>query len=233
MFEGFTQETSKFLWELSFHNERPWFLEHKEQFERVLNRPFKALAEDTVKRMQELFPDRPMLAHVSRIYRDARRLFGRGPYKDHLWFTVKGDGNYQMGPMFWFEIHAATYSYGLGFFDVTPAEMERFRRTVDADPARFERLAKQIQRDGRFRVIGQEYSRVKGGYDEPVRSYYNRKVLGLECQRDFGGDLLSPELPEILAQAYRSLMPMHDYFLSVHNAAKAAGETWESRRSHG
>jgi len=183
--------------------------------------------------MQELFPDRPMLAHVSRIYRDARRLFGRGPYKDHLWFTVKGDGNYQMGPMFWFEIHAATYSYGLGFFDVTPAEMERFRRTVDADPARFERLAKQIQRDGRFRVIGQEYSRVKGGYDEPVRSYYNRKVLGLECQRDFGGDLLSPELPEILAQAYRSLMPMHDYFLSVHNAAKAAGETWESRRSHG
>ena len=233
MFEGFTQETSEFLWELSFHNERPWFLEHKEQFERVLNRPFKALAEDTVKRMQELFPDRPMLAHVSRIYRDARRLFGRGPYKDHLWFTVKGDGNYQMGPMFWFEIHAATYSYGLGFFDVTPAEMERFRRTVDADPARFERLAKQIQRDGRFRVIGQEYSRVKGSYDEPVRSYYNRKVLGLECQRDFGGDLLSPELPEILAQAYRSLMPMHDYFLSVHNAAKAAGETWESRRSHG
>ena len=26
MFEGFTQETSEFLWELSFNNERPWFL---------------------------------------------------------------------------------------------------------------------------------------------------------------------------------------------------------------
>ena len=142
MFEGFTQETSEFLWELSFHNERPWFLEHKEQFERVLNRPFKALAEDTLERMRELYPDKDMQAHVSRIYRDARRLFGRGPYKDHLWFTVKGDGNYQEGPMFWFEIHAATYSYGLGFFDVTPAEMERFRRTIDADPARFERLAR-------------------------------------------------------------------------------------------
>lgn len=233
MFEGFTQETSEFLWELSFHNERPWFLEHKEQFERVLNRPFKALAEDTLEKMCRLYPDKDMQAHVSRIYRDARRLFGRGPYKDHLWFTVKGDGNYQEGPMFWFEIHAATYSYGLGFFDVTPVEMERFRRTIDADPARFERLARQIQRDGRFRVIGQEYAREKGNYPEPVRSYYNRRYLGLECQRDFGGELLSAELPEILADAFRSLMPMYDYFLSVHNAAKAAGETWETRRSHG
>ena len=34
MFEGFTQETSEFLWELSFNNERPWFLAHREQFER-------------------------------------------------------------------------------------------------------------------------------------------------------------------------------------------------------
>ena len=25
MFEGFTQATSDFLWDLSFNNERPWF----------------------------------------------------------------------------------------------------------------------------------------------------------------------------------------------------------------
>lgn len=33
MFTGFTKQTSEFLWELAFNNERPWFLEHKEQFE--------------------------------------------------------------------------------------------------------------------------------------------------------------------------------------------------------
>ncbi|MBP3622661.1 MAG: DUF2461 family protein, partial [Oscillospiraceae bacterium] len=47
MFEGFTTQTSDFLWELAFHNERPWFLAHKEQFEQLLNRPLKALAADT------------------------------------------------------------------------------------------------------------------------------------------------------------------------------------------
>ena len=50
MFEGFTQETSEFLWELSFNNERPWFLAHREQFERCLNRPFRALAQESLRR---------------------------------------------------------------------------------------------------------------------------------------------------------------------------------------
>ena len=85
MFQGFSKETGEFLWELSFHNERPWFLEHKEQFERVLNQPFKALAQETAELLQARFPDMQVQCHVSRIYRDARRLFGRGPYKDHLW----------------------------------------------------------------------------------------------------------------------------------------------------
>ena len=45
MFRGFSKETSEFLWELSFNNERPWFQAHKEQFELCLNEPFKALAQ--------------------------------------------------------------------------------------------------------------------------------------------------------------------------------------------
>ena len=88
MFEGFTQETSEFLWELSFNNERPWFLAHREQFERCLNRPFRALAQESLRLLSERCPERDFRMHVSRIYRDARRLFGRGPYKDHLWFTL-------------------------------------------------------------------------------------------------------------------------------------------------
>ena len=103
MFEGFTTQTSDFLWELAFHNERPWFLAHKEQFEQLLNRPLKALAADTAALMEQRFPSRGFKLHVSRIYRDARRLFGRGPYKDHLWFSLKSNEILLEGPMFWFE----------------------------------------------------------------------------------------------------------------------------------
>ena len=145
MFEGFTGQTSNFLWELAFNNERPWFLEHKAEFERVLNTPFKALAADTAELMARRFPSRSFRLHVSRIYRDARRLFGRGPYKDHMWFTLKGNDILLEGPCFWFELGAAEYSYGMGFYSATAAQMAAFRRKVDANPARFERLAKAIE----------------------------------------------------------------------------------------
>lgn len=220
MFSGFTQETSAFLWELAFHNERPWFLAHKEEFERVVNAPFKALAEDTLARMEERFPEQDFRLHVSRIYRDARRLFGRGPYKDHLWFSLKNSAALLEGPMFWFEIGAADFSYGMGFYSATPAQMEHFRRLVDANPARFERLVRPIMNDADFTVTGEEYKRAKGRHEgDVIDAWYNRKRLGVEVSRDFGGEALSSTLPQTLAAAYAKLVPLYAFFLEFYRAA--------------
>lgn len=216
MFEGFTTQTSDFLWELAFHNERPWFQAHKEQFELLLNRPFKLLAEDTAVLMAQRFPRRYFKLHVSRIYRDARRLFGRGPYKDHLWFSLKSDEILLEDPMFWFEIGAADFSYGMGFYSATPAQMAAFRRKVDANPARFERLARAVMQEKTFRITGEEYARPKGQRSEIIDQWYNRKSLGIEVSRDFGGDIFRAELPEILVDCFEKLMPMFDFFMEVY-----------------
>ena len=215
MFKGFTPQTSNFFWELAFNNERPWFLEHNEEFEQVLNTPFKALAEDTAELMARRFPDRSFRLHVSRIYRDARRLFGRGPYKDHMWFSLKDNDILLEGPCFWFEVGAADYSYGMGFYSATAAQMAAFRRKVAANPARFERLAKAASRAG-FSVTGEEYARPKGKISPLIDQWYNRKRLGLEISRDFGGDILSPELPELLADSFEKLLPMYDFFMEIY-----------------
>lgn len=215
MFEGFTAQTSNFFWELAFNNERPWFMAHKEEFERILNTPFKALAADTAELMEQRFPARSFRLHVSRIYRDARRLFGRGPYKDHLWFSLKDNDILLDGPFFWFEVGAADYSYGMGFYSATAAQMAAFRRKVDANPARFERLAKAVMRSG-FTVTGEEYARPKGHRSQIIDQWYNRKRLGLEICRDFGGDILSPELPELLVDSYEKLLPMYDFFMEIY-----------------
>ena len=215
MFEGFTAQTSNFFWELAFNNERPWFMAHKEEFERILNTPFKALAADTAELMEQRFPARSFRLHVSRIYRDARRLFGRGPYKDLLWFSLKDNDILLDGPCFWFEVGAADYSYGMGFYSATAAQMAAFRRKVDANPARFERLAKAVMRSG-FTVTGEEYARPKGHRSQIIDQWYNRKRLGLEICRDFGGDILSPELPELLVDSYEKLLPMYDFFMEIY-----------------
>ena len=216
MFKGFTKKTSDFLWELSFNNERPWFLEHKEEFEEVLNRPFRELAKETFELFCLRNPELNCRLHIARIYRDARRLHGRGPYKDHLWFSIKKTVALLEGPTFWFEIGAADYSYGMGFYSATAEQMGRFRRLVDANPAAFERLAEDVMRHGEFKIFGEEYKRPRGNYEGIIGQWYNRKQLGLECTRDFGGDVLSPKLPEILVDSFEKLMPMYEFFLKFY-----------------
>ena len=89
MFTGFSDATIDFLWELRFHNERPWFLEHKQVFLDTLDRPMKALAAEVTAALEQAYPQRKWYLHVARIYRDARRLHGSGPYKESLWFTLR------------------------------------------------------------------------------------------------------------------------------------------------
>ena len=215
MFEGYTQQTIDFLWDLRFHNERSWFLEHKEEFLAYVDVPTRALAAELTEKMTRAYPRLELECKVSRIYRDARRLFGRGPYKDHLWFTLKDNDILLEGPCFWFELGAADYSYGMGFYSATAAQMAAFRRKVDANPARFERLAKSVMKTG-FAVTGEEYARPKGHRSQIIDQWYNRKRLGLEISRDFGGEVLSSELPVLLADSFEKLLPMYDFFMEVY-----------------
>ena len=151
MFTGYTDQTVDVFWGIRFNNDRAWFAEHKQEFQDAVMTPTKALAGELYDWFQEQYPALGLNLHISRIYRDARRLFGRGPYKDHLWFSIKHGSILLEGPMFWFEIGAADYSYGMGFYSATPSQMEAFRRSLDANPARFERIVRKIERGGGFR----------------------------------------------------------------------------------
>ena len=221
MFTGFTKQAGDFMWELAFNNERPWFMEHKAQFEALVNTPMKALAAETAELMRKRCPERELCMHVSRIYRDARRLFGRGPYKDHLWFMIYDESVKNDGPVFWFEFGKGEYGYGMGFYDATSAQMEAFRKMVDANPARFERLAESIE-GSEFTVHGEEYKRKKAERGGVIGKWYNRKRIYVSFYRDFDGTGLEADFPQRLCDAFMRLMPMYDYFTEFYNAAPPA-----------
>ena len=208
MFQGFSKKTGEFLWELAFNNERPWFLAHKDEFEEYVNAPFKALAEECFALMEQRYPALDCRVHVSRIYRDARRLFGRGPYKDHLWFTLWTGEDRHNSPVFWFELSPASYSYGVGFYTATAEQMAALRRYIDANPAEMERLAKRAGKS-EFHLEGEPYKRLKKDVGEVLNPWYNRKWISLCAEYDHGGALYTGELPQVLLDAYEKLMPVY------------------------
>jgi len=212
MFTGFTQETSDFFWELQFHNERPWFLEQKPRFERAVRAPFAALAQETFERFLAFAPKgRDWILHVSRIYRDARIPSVRGPYKDHLWFSIEEGRAIAGVPSFWFGIAADRFERGAGFWSASPSQMERYRRRIDADPAGFEALIRAITADGRFVQCEDLYKRLKGDRGEFLNPWYNCKRPGAGYFQPFGGEALSADLPRLLAEDYRLLLPYYEF----------------------
>ena len=213
-FTGFMPETADFLWGLTFHNERPWFEAHREEYTKYLLEPFRALAMETDEQMRLRFPKAEFETHISRIYRDARRLFGRGPYKDHLWFSMKTWSGKQRWPEFWFELGAAQFRYGMGFFG-SPRQMEVYRKNIEANPARWERMARKLNRQSEFALVEDRYKRPKGDVGELLNPWYNLRWVGFLHVEDFGEPLYDPVLPKRIAEGFAFLMPYCELLMEV------------------
>ena len=131
MFQGFSQQAVDFLWGIRLNNERSWFLAHKQEYLTYVAQPLRELGEEVHQAMEEYAPQLGLNLHVSRIYRDARRLHGRGPYKDHLWFTLRRPKEQWVSlPAFYFEIAPEYYSFGMGCYDPTPVTMAKLRARI-------------------------------------------------------------------------------------------------------
>ena len=216
MFNGFTDGTIDFMWNLRFNNERPWFNAHKEEFLECLDRPMKALAAEVLERLQAQFPDRTWYLHVSRIYRDARRLHGHGPYKEHLWFTLRCDASRGPEiPAFFFELSPENYGFGMGFYWARAEMMERYRRAILGNPRELETLAARFNAQDTFQLDGKDYARPKGDVGALLNPWFNTRVLDLSCARAHDDLLFSPALVDELVRGFAFLVPYYDYLDAI------------------
>lgn len=216
MFKGFTDATTDFLWNIRFNNEREWFTEHKQEYIEHLWEPFKALANEVYDRFTADKDDLIVNLHVSRIYRDARRLHGRGPYKDHLWFSIRPENEaWHERPVFWFEIAPEGYSYGLGVYAPDPGQMTRFRKEIDENPREILALAEEFEKQDRFFLEGDEYARKKGNPPPPLDKWYNRKSINFHCDRGLAKPFYSKRLVDEIVEGYNMLLPYYKYFTKL------------------
>lgn len=216
MFQGFTQRTTDFLWGIRFNNERGWFLAHKEEFQTLVDAPLRELAGQVSQAINDKFPNLQLNCKVSRIYRDARRLYGRGPYKDHLWFGLRRMAPSEGAePGFYFEVAPEYYSYGMGCWDPTPVTMAKLRARIDRDPEPLKQLARRLEKHGEFTLEGQMYKRPKGDPGRLLYPWYNRRQISLTSDHNCDGLYFSPQLADQVVNGFTFLMPYYDYLCSV------------------
>ena len=158
MFQGFSDKTVDFMWGIRFNNEKPWFEAHKQEYLDYFYNPMKDLNAQVYESIHEKYPKLDLIHKVSRIYRDARRLRGRGPYKDCLWWSIERPSEDWTGdPVFWFELGPEGYTYGLGYYYARPVTMLKLRTRLDNDPKPFEQMVKNFNKQSEFVFDGQFY----------------------------------------------------------------------------
>ena len=214
-FQGFSPEAVDFLWQLRLNNERTWFENHKQQYLDLILQPMRQLAAQVQQEVNNRHPELMLNLKVSRIYRDARRLHGRGPYKDHMWFVLSRPDSENNGPAFYFEIAPERYSIGMGWYAAPPELMAKLRARVDRDPAPLEKLARRLNRRREFVLEGELYRRPKGDKGPLLNPWYNRRSIAITWDRPCEGTLFAPELAGEIADSFNFLLPYFQYLVSL------------------
>ncbi len=217
MFQGFSQQTVDFMWGVRFNNDRTWFEQHKEEYKNSFELPMKELCREVYGDFSRRHKDLALVSRVSRIYRDARRLFGRGPYKDHLWFTVSQPAeNWSVRATFWFELTPEEYSYGLGYWMAQASTMAKLRARMDRDPKTMEKLVRQIYKHPEFELTGETFKRPRPAPTKLLEPWYNRKNgFSVGVTRPHDELLFTPELKDVLLEEWEKLTPLYRYLSTL------------------
>lgn len=218
MFGGFTDETVDFMWGIRFNNEKPWFEANKETYLTQLYHPMRELQTELYDWFSAQRPELPLRGRVSRIYRDARRLHGHGPFKDHLWISIEAPAEsvWTKQPTFWFELQPESWSYGLGYYSAAPLTMMKLRTRMDNNPKPMETLTRKLNRQSEFVLEGEEYKRPKTeAPSQLLEPWYMKKNFSIVHDQKLDETIFSRELIERLKTGFQFLLPYYDYFVTL------------------
>ena len=186
MFTGFTDETVDFMWGIRFNNERAWFEAHKEIYLTHFYQPMRELGDELYDYIAAKRPDLGLIRKVTRIYRDVRRLHGRGPYKESLWFSIEQPSEeWTAHPTFWFELMPEGWTC---------------------------RLARQKE----FQLETEDYKRPRAPAPSKLLEPWYRARSFTICHNDkLTDELFSRDIVERLRQDFTFLLPYYDYFVTL------------------
>jgi len=221
-FTGFRPEAIDFLADLAQNNDRAWFQSRKADYERLLKEPMEAL----VVELADRFEDRglPLEADpkrsVSRIYRDTRFSKDKSPYKTNTYarFPWIGRGSDHddsedgsRGAGGYFNLMPGESFVGGGMWMPEKPRIEAFRAAVLDEPDRVRSALEDPRFLAEFGPVHSHESlkRVPAGLppDHPMADMFRFKdvIFGRRMSDD---EIRSPDLPDVLADAYAAAVPV-------------------------
>jgi uncharacterized protein (TIGR02453 family) len=173
-FEGFPREGIQFLKQLRRNNNRPWFEEHKGQYESFVKLPMQSLIAALKPYFERFAPEYDVNPKRSmfRVYRDVRFSKDKTPYKTHVaaHFVLRGKPKGIEGSGYYLHIEPGEVFIGGGIYMPGGDQIKKIRRAMWEQPDRFLSIIEERKFKRRFGELeGDKLKRVPRGYDPEPR----------------------------------------------------------------
>ncbi|MGH7563673.1 MAG: DUF2461 domain-containing protein [Gemmatimonadota bacterium] len=179
----FTRRTFDFLRELARNNDRAWFTENRDRYERDVKGPALRFVTEFAPRLRKISPHfradpRPVGGSLFRIHRDVRFSKDKSPYKTHVGIRFPHVAGKDIhAPGFYLHLEPGEVFAGCGVWHPDGATLARIRESVAARPERWRRICDGKKFRGRFRLGGDSLRRAPRGVkpDHPLIEDLKRK----------------------------------------------------------
>jgi len=223
----FQGELFRFLEELSEHNNREWFLAHRERYEACVRDPFLRFIADFAPRLRAISrhftaDPRPSGGSLFRIHRDVRFSSDKRPYKTMAGAQFRhasaGDAH---APGFYLHLEPGRVFAAAGVWRPSRDDLTAIRRAIAEHPARWRRAVRSRAFTTVCTLGGGSLKRPPRGFeaDHPLIEDLKRTdflaIIGFTEE-----DALAPDFLERFTRACRAAAPL------VRFVTKALGLAW-------
>lgn len=166
-----TSDLFAFLRDLARHNDRAWFAENRDRYERDVKGPALRFVTDFAPELKKISPHfradpRPVGGSLFRIHRDVRFSNDKSPYKTHVGIRFPHTAGKDVhGPVFYLHLEPGEVFVGCGVWHPEGATLSRIRDSIASRPERWRRVWDGKKFRGRFRLGGDSLRRAPRGID--------------------------------------------------------------------
>lgn len=207
--------TLKFLRDLKFNNNKPWFDAHRGSYEAARDN----FADFITAVIKAFGKHDPSIAYLTakdcmfRINRDVRFSKDKSPYKTNFGASINADGKKSIRAGYYFHLSPGEHFVGGGLWHPLPACLNKIRQEIDYNLPEFEKILKtrtfKNTYGGLYTEEGQLLSRLPKGYepDNPAAAYLKHKSL-ITVSDLSDTDILSKTLLNNTVKAFQALQPL-------------------------